>query len=132
MLQFGGHDRHDALGLTGPRGICHGCWSCLSYQPLVARHVHERQRHAVSLEVREPQVDGDAAGLFLFEAVGIGAGEVAHERALAVIDVSRRTYDDGSHAGHYVDNVPEQTAGCGQRELYSLPFRGPFALTRTR
>ena len=36
----------------------------------------------------EAEVDGNAAGLFLGEAVGIGAGERGDQRALAVIDVT--------------------------------------------
>ena len=46
---------------------------------------------------REPQVDGDSPFLFLLQPVGVGAGEGAHQGALAVIDVSRCTDDDMFH-----------------------------------
>ena len=52
---------------------------------------------AVDLEVREPEVDGDPALLLFLQPVGIDAGQRAHERALAVIDVAGRADDDGTH-----------------------------------
>ena len=67
------------------------------HEPLVAGHVDEREGDVVDRLVREPEVDGDAARFFLFEPVGVGPGQCAHERALAVIDVSRGADDDGLH-----------------------------------
>ena len=59
-------------------------------------HVDEGGRDALpELHVGEAQVDRDAAGLLLREPVGVGAGERAHERALAVVDVARRPDDEG-------------------------------------
>jgi hypothetical protein len=40
------------------------------------------------LEMRETEVDRDAARLFLGEAVGIGAGERFDQRAFAVVNVA--------------------------------------------
>ena len=37
---------------------------------------------------RETQIDGEAAGLLLGEAIGVGAGERAHQGRLAVVDVA--------------------------------------------
>ena len=57
-----------------------------------------RRRSAVKLQVRESDIDGDAAALFLFQAVGVDAGERFHQRGLAVVDMAGRTDDDGFHA----------------------------------
>ena len=43
--------------------------------------------------VREAEVDGDAAGLFFLEPIGVGPGQRANQRALAVVDVPRRADD---------------------------------------
>ena len=43
---------------------------------------------AGSVQVREAELDGDAALFFLFEPIGVDAGERAHQRGLAVIDVT--------------------------------------------
>src|SRR5205807_1441742 len=56
----------------------------------VPGHVDERDLVARRQRGRrEPEVDGEAARLLLGEAVGIDAGEGAHERRLAVVDVAR-------------------------------------------
>jgi hypothetical protein len=38
--------------------------------------------------MRKPELDGDAALFFLFQAVGIDPGERLHQRALPVIDMT--------------------------------------------
>jgi hypothetical protein len=63
-------------------------------EALMARDVNERQGDALLERVREPQIDGDAARLFLLEPIGVGAGQREHERALAVVDVSGRSDND--------------------------------------
>ena len=40
------------------------------------------------------EVDGDAPGLLLLEAVGVGAGEGLDQRGLAVVDVAGGADDD--------------------------------------
>ena len=55
----------------------------------------EATTSSVELHVREAEVDRDPARLLLREPVGVGAGERAHERALAVVDVARRPDDEG-------------------------------------
>jgi hypothetical protein len=58
-------------------------------QALVARHIDETQRHAVGrMQVRVAQFDGDAAPLLFGQPVGVHAGERAHQRGLAVVDVA--------------------------------------------
>ena len=69
-------------------------------EPLVAGYVHERCDHVVGQgRVREAEVDRDPPLLLLLEAVGVGAGERAHERALAVVDVAGGTDDEGAQRG---------------------------------
>ena len=51
--------------------------------------------HVAARPVREPEVDRDAARLFLLEAVGIGPRQRQHEAALAVIDVAGGADDEG-------------------------------------
>ena len=49
----------------------------------------------------EPYIDGDAAPLFFFEAVGVNAGQSFHQRRLSVIDVSSSADNDGLHLRQY-------------------------------
>ena len=63
-------------------------------EPLVARHVDERELSPVDLGPREAEVDGQAAALLLGEPVGPHAGKPVHERRLAVIDVTGGRYDE--------------------------------------
>ena len=65
-------------------------------EALVAGHVHERGHDVpCELDVGEAEVDRDPAGLLFREPIGVGAGERAHQRALAVVDVARRPDDEG-------------------------------------
>ena len=48
-------------------------------------------------EVGKADVDGDAAPLLFFEAIGIDAGERFDQRGLAVVDVPGGADDDGLH-----------------------------------
>ena len=68
-------------------------------EALVAGDVNEGEVDAANRLMREPEIDRDAARLLLLEPIGIGPRQGAHERALAVIDVSGRAYDDGSCHG---------------------------------
>ena len=68
-------------------------------EALVAGHVDDACLAAVGQrQVREPQVDGDAALLLLLEAVGVLAGEGLDEARLAVVDVAGGS-DDVRHGG---------------------------------
>ena len=67
-----------------------------AHERLVAGHVDDADvPDAVEHERREAEVDRDAAALLLGQAVGVDAGERAHERGLAVIDVARGAEDHG-------------------------------------
>src|SRR5262249_31215183 len=52
---------------------------------------------SVELQVREAKIDCDPAALFLFQTVGINAGQRFDQRGLAMIDVTGRADDDGLH-----------------------------------
>ena len=67
-------------------------------EALVAGHIDKSQAQGgCEFQVREAQIDGDAAALFLLQPVGVDARERLHQRGLAVIDVSRRADDDVLH-----------------------------------
>ena len=60
-----------------------------AHEALVAGDVDERQAAAVGqVERRVAELDRDAARLLLGQAVGVLARERAHERSLAVVDVT--------------------------------------------
>ena len=48
-------------------------------------------------EMREADVDRDAALLFLLQAIGVDAGERLYQRCFAVINMSGGSYDDVRH-----------------------------------
>ena len=85
----GGHDEQDGVDAAG-------AGEHVAHEALVARDVDERQRDVVRLEVREPEIDRDAARLLFLQPIGIGPGQRLDERALAVIDVPGRADDDRS------------------------------------
>ena len=47
--------------------------------------------------MREAEIDGDAAALFFFQAIGIDAGERLYERRFSMIDVACGSNDDVLH-----------------------------------
>src|SRR5262249_36714441 len=51
----------------------------------------------VEFQVREAKINGDAAPLLFFQAVGIDAGQGFHQRGLAVVNVAGGADDDGFH-----------------------------------
>ena len=86
-----GHDgvigRDDEHGQVEPRRT----GQHVADEPLVARHVDEREVIATQIERREAQVDGDSALFFGRQSVGIDAGQCANQGRLAVVDVSGRS-----------------------------------------
>ncbi len=68
-------------------------------EALVARHVDEAEHAAVRRrQIGEAEIDGDAARLLLLQAVGVDAGQRAHQRGLAVVDVAGGADDHGAGA----------------------------------
>ena len=57
-------------------------------EALVAGHVDDAEAEVAEVEGGEADVDGDAAGLLLGQAVAVDAGEGLDERGLAVVDVA--------------------------------------------
>jgi len=53
------------------------------------------------LQVGKPEVDGDAAALLFFQAVGVDAGERFDQGGLAVVDVAGGSHDDMLHVACY-------------------------------
>ena len=75
----------------------------VAHEALMTGHIDEAQpqvlsRRCFQIEVGEANVDGDPAPFFFFQAIGIGAGQRAHQRALSVVNVARGPHDDGLHA----------------------------------
>jgi hypothetical protein len=82
----GDHQQHQ-VDAVGPR-------QHVADEAFVAGHVDHARLAFAGIEVREPQVDRDAALALLLEPVGVGAGERLHQRRLAVVDVSGRAEDE--------------------------------------
>ena len=72
----------------------------VAHEALVAGDVDEGGDEAgEKLGVGEAEVDRDAPLLLLLQAVGVGPGQRAHERALAVVDVAGRADDQRAQDG---------------------------------
>ena len=83
----------------------HACQHVL-HEPLVAGDVNEpNAQPAAKIEVGEPQVYGDAAPLFLFQAVGIHPRQRLDQRRLPMVNVPRRPYDHVFHVFRVVDRL---------------------------
>ena len=88
------------------------------HEVLVAGHIHdsEHERCGIGcglylqptqilagrgkLQVREAEIDGDAARLLLGQTIGVGAGQGFDQRALAMIHVACGGQDEMLHGGH--------------------------------
>jgi hypothetical protein len=66
-------------------------------EAFMAGHVDEVEANVVLLEARESEVDRDAAFLFLWKPITIGAGERLDESRLAVVDMTRGSVYNVSH-----------------------------------
>jgi hypothetical protein len=87
------------------------------HEPLVAGHVDDPgldRRVAGQREVREAQIYGHAARLFLGEPISVDPRERADQRRLAVVHVPRRADD----------HVPDRR-GAGSPVCHASLFRGP-------
>ena len=102
-------------------------------EPLVAGDVDERDPGVVAeVERGEPEVDGDPTLFFGGEPIRVNAGQGAHERGLAVVDVPRRAdyqiapYHPAKAPGGSVYTVRER--GAMGRRAGTIPSRsGPMA-----
>ncbi len=67
---------------------------------LVPRHVDEAEHGAVRRrQIGKAEIDGNAARFFFLEPVGIDAGQRAHQRGLAVVDMAGGSDDHGAGSG---------------------------------
>ena len=74
-------------------------------------------------KVSEAEIDGDAAALFFFQAIGVDAGERAHQRGLAVIDVPGRA-DDERNERVLLLRVYRPRMNADEREFTDKLFEG--------
>ena len=74
-------------------------------ETFVSGNIDEANANIAQIKIGKPQVDGNTAFLFFRQAVGVGACQVAHQRALSVINMSGRAYDDGMHTMPGLSNV---------------------------
>ena len=86
----GGHDEHHEVDAAD-------AGEHVLDEALVAGHVDEREVDVADRQVREAEIDRDAARLFFLQPVGIGAGQRLDQRGLAVIDVAGGADDDRLH-----------------------------------
>jgi hypothetical protein len=73
----------------------------------MARHVDEAEHAAIrGRQICEAEIDRDAARLLFLQAVGIDAGEHAHQRRLAMIDMPgcADNHDAGSPSGRFAND----------------------------
>ena len=78
----------------------------VAHKTLVAGDIDKAQPQNLAagqwqFQMRETDIDGDAAALFFFQAIGIDAGKGLYQRGLSVIDVPGGADDDGLHPGQY-------------------------------
>ncbi len=109
----GGDDEHDRVDPA--RAGQH-----VADEPLMTGHVHERDLDVPVAPVREPEVDGDAARLLLFQPIGVGAGERQDEAALPMVDVAGRADHERGH-GHQRARRREGTRAQGLRGTGQQP-----------
>ena len=90
---IGRHHHQDQVHTSGAR-------EHVANEALVARDVHHAHPKAFpGSEVCESELDRDAAGLLLLQAIGIHTGQQLHERSFAVIDMAGGT-EDQALLGH--------------------------------
>ncbi len=87
---IGSNDQHDQIDAADPR-------QHVFYESLMARNVHDTCVDVIENQLGEPELDGDAAFFFLFEAVGVCAGQCFDERGFAVINVAGGSDDNVFH-----------------------------------
>ena len=76
-------------------------------EALVAGDIDEAEAKGVAgrlgqVEVGKADVDGDAAALLFFQAIGVDAGKGFDQRGLTVVDVASCADDDGLHRFQYM------------------------------
>lgn len=88
--------RHDrVIGGYDQQGGIHtrGAGDHVVDETFVTGDVDQGEAAAIGVEMREAELDRDAASLLLREAVDGGAGQRLHQRRLAVIDMPGKADD---------------------------------------
>ncbi len=90
----------------------------IAHETLMARNVDKSDTKLGSVcsgqvEVGKTKIDGDAASLFFFQAVGVNAGKGFDQRCFAVVDMPGGADDDGLHRCQY---------RRGREQFLSVPF----------
>jgi len=88
-LVGGHHQQHDADAAEAGEGVVE--------EAFVSGDVDKADLEVVLFEMREAQIDGDAALLLFGPTIAVGAGERFHQARLAVVDVTGGADDDAAH-----------------------------------
>ena len=64
------------------------------HKALVSGHIDKANAHVTQIEIGKTNVDRNTSSLFFRQPIRINARQRAHQRRLAVIDMSRRADDD--------------------------------------
>jgi len=68
-------------------------------EALVSGDIHKAETYTGFFQEGETEVDGDAAAFFLFEAIGVRAGQGFDQGGLAMVDVAGGADDDAFELG---------------------------------
>src|SRR5437016_5870924 len=104
------HQQHDIDAADAGEHIAH--------EALVTGNVDESKaeffaRLGPQFQIGKAEIDGDAAPLLFFKAVGIDAGERLYQRGLAVVDVPCGTDDNGFQTRNSTTVAPAPPSFCG-------------------
>ena len=100
---------HEHHGIHTPRARSH-----VSDEMGVSRNIDEAESNrppiwCLCIQRGKAQIDGDATALLFGQTIGIDPGESTDQRRLAVIDVTRRSNDDGPVWSLHADITPVHT-----------------------
>ena len=90
---IGGNHQHHEIDAGGPR-------QHVVDEAFMAGHIDEAEHRTVGIrQIGEAEIDRDAARLLFRQPVGLDAGQRAHQRGLAVIDMAGGADDHGDGSG---------------------------------
>ena len=90
-----------AATTSSAKSIPHAPGNHRMHEPFVAGHIDEAEHVAiVERRIGVTELDRDAARLFFLEPIGVDAGQRAHQRRLAVIDMPGGPDDHGRNSLH--------------------------------
>ena len=87
----------------------------VAHEPLVPRHIHQAQPHALELQKRKTQIQRDTPALFFLQPVWIRASQRFHKRGFAMVNVPRSPDDNVFDSFHGVRANAAMLAGNHQR-----------------